>query len=320
MADPPLVFLSIVTWNGKDLVTECLRSAMAFTYPNYRIVVVDNASTDGTVEFLRREFPCDHHGRTVTVIANERNLHFTAGANVGIRHALAHGADYVVSMNNDVVLSPNLLDVLVSRADGLPEVGVFSPKMCYADDPERAWCVGSRFHPLTLTLLDFGPGRTERVPADEPRPIQYACGTVMFIRASVLRQVGLFDEERFFFDYEDLDFSLRVRQAGFGLYYVPEAVIWHHVAATEQIGSPSRYYHNSRSSVAFLRKHIKGLRWLAVIPYRLGSAGRTLAKLMRSRRPDCARAYLRGLWDGILGRGGHWSCVRGTLFQDRRDT
>jgi hypothetical protein len=298
MTVSPLVFVSVVTWNGKELVEGCLRSVLDFTYPSYQVVVVDNASTDGTVEFLRQEFP------TVTVLANDQNLHFTAGANVGIRYALAHGADYVLSMNNDVVLSPNLLDVLVNRAEAMPEIGVFSPKMCYADDPERVWCAGSRFHPLTLTLVDFGPGRTERVPSDEPRSIEYACGTVMFIRATVLQQVGLFDEERLFFDYEDLDFSLRLHKAGIGLYYVPEAVIWHHVAATETIGSPSRSYHNVRSAVAFLKKHVKGLPWLVVIPYRFGSAVCKLAGFVRHRRFDCVRAYLRGVWDGIRDREG----------------
>jgi hypothetical protein len=298
MASSPLVFISIVTWNGKELVEDCLRSVLASSYENYRVVVVDNASTDGTVEFLREEFP------EVEVIVNKKNLHFTAGANVGLRYALARGADYIMSMNNDVVIAPNTIDKLVSFAEDTPEGGVFSPKMYYADEPERIWCAGSRFNPITLTLMDFGPERTEKIDSDRVRAIEYACGTVMFMRARALKQIGLFDEKNFFFDYEDLDFSLRVHKAGISLYYVPEAVIWHHVAATEKADSPSRYYHNSRSSIAFYKKHIMGLRWLAVIPYRLGSAIRTLIELVCKKEIDCAKAYLQGVWDGMRGREG----------------
>jgi GT2 family glycosyltransferase len=95
---------------------------------------------------------------------------------------------------------------------------------------------------------------------------------------------------------------MRVWRAGLGLYYVPDAVIWHHVAATEKLDSPARCYHRSRSSAAFFAKHTKGLLWLVVIPYRIGSAVRKLTQFIRRGQADCARAYLRGLWDGVRGR------------------
>jgi hypothetical protein len=286
----PLVYIVILTLNHRDMTADCLRSVLQMTYPHYRVVIVDNGSTDGTVEFVKERFP------DVTVIANSRNLGFAAGCNVGIRHAMAEGADYVLLLNNDTLVPPDLLDHLIAQA--LPNAGILMPRISYSDEPGRLWFAGSRRHWLTLDARDFGPYGPRQIHDNELCAVDYVFGTAMLIRRAVLERVGLFDEA-FFMYYEDMDFCLRVRAAGFELYYVPGVTVQHRVSASTSTHPPIRYYHKARSSVYFFRKHTQGARWLIIVPYRLGSAVCTVMRLLRQRQWIAVRAYLRGLADGL---------------------
>lgn len=300
--DNPLVYVVILTWNHKDVTADCLQSVSAVDYPRLGAIVVDNASQDGTAEFVRRTFP------HVRVVENERNLGYAAGCNVGIRYALERGADYVLLLNNDTLVQPNLVELLASWAEAHPDDAILTPLIRYADEPERVWCAGSRRRRLTLDSQDFGPGRPERVPIDHVREVDYVMGCAMFVRAETFRQIGLFDESLFFY-YEDLDFSLRAQAAGYKLRYVPGSTVWHRVQASTSDAPPLRYYYKARGSVRFFRKHVRGPHWLIILPYRLGSGVKTVTRLLYRGQAQAARAYLQGLWDGV--RGHYWNEYRG---------
>jgi GT2 family glycosyltransferase len=289
----PLVFIIILSWNHWEITADCLRSLERLTYPNHRILLVDNGSTDGTVESLPKEFP------NVILLANRQNLGFAPGCNVGIKYALTQRADFVLLLNNDTVVPEDLIDVLVNRAKILPDAGVLAPMLRYHDRSGRIWFAGSRRHWLTLESVDSGPEIPRRhTRTDELHTVDYIFGTAMMIPTAVLQKVGLFDEH-FFMYYEDLDFCLRIQEAGYQLYYVPDTTVEHRVSSSTQSLSTFRYYHKARSSVYFFRKHAYGLRRLIIPFYRLGSALRTVLRLASRRQWPEIRAYLRGLKDGL---------------------
>jgi len=126
----PLVFIIVLNWNGKDDTLECLGSLQQLDYPNFETVVVDNGSTDGSEDVIRSAFP------SVNFIQTGRNLGYAGGNNVGIKHALSHGADYVWLLNNDTTVDPNALTALVETAQADPKIAVVGSKIFYYDQPD----------------------------------------------------------------------------------------------------------------------------------------------------------------------------------------
>lgn len=285
ITNAPLVYILTLNWNRRDDTLAFLQSCRMLHYPNTRLLVVDNGSTDDSLAAVRAQFP------RAETLATGRNLGFAAGANVGLRHALAHGAAYVFLANNDTLLAPDALTLLVEAAQQ-HAADLVSPVIYFAEPPERVWWLGGRRRSLTLEI--------SRCVAQGAAPfeVDFVTGCGMLISRRCLERVGLFDE-RFFMYYEDSDYCLRVRAAGLRVLAVPQAKMWHKVSTS--IGgsdSPSERYHMAVSSLQFFRKHVRGWRWLLVGPFRAGSAVKTLVRLLARGRPDAARAYLRGLRDG----------------------
>src|SRR5206468_3064279 len=137
---------------GRDLTLDCLESLAQLDYPNYRVLVVDNGSYDGTSEAIRSQYP------GVSVLENSENLGFAEGNNVGIRQALAEGADYVTLLNNDTVIDPQMLSALISVADSDEKIGIVGPMIYYYSDPEVIWSAGN--------AIDWRTGTLERLYAD----------------------------------------------------------------------------------------------------------------------------------------------------------
>lgn len=295
MKPAPRVLIILLTWNHWEVTTACLTAIRRLTYPNYGVLVVDNGSADGTPDLIRVGFP------NVAVIENGRNLGFAAGCNVGLGQALAQAADYALLLNNDTLVEPDMLDQLVAAAGRLPDAGLLAPQMRYADRPEAVWFSASRRHPWTLEARDFGPhGPRRHHQATGPVAVDYIFGTAMLLPARALRRVGGFDEA-FFMYYEDMDLCLRLQAAGFQLYYVPQARLYHQVSASTTGAAPLRYGYKARSSIIFFRKHVRGWRWLVVIPYRLGSLARTTLRLTWRGEWGALQAYWRGWREGL-----HW--------------
>jgi GT2 family glycosyltransferase len=289
ISPPPLVAIVTLSWNRRDDTLAFLASCRDLAYPRYATVLVDNGSTDGTLEAVAAAFP------EVELLANGANLGFAAGMNAGIGRAIAAGADYVFVANNDTTLDPALLSLLVgaARARG---ADLAAPAIYYFAEPRRIWWLGGRLRPLLLEVR-----RYEAPPCgDAPFAVDFVTGCGMLISRRCLERVGRFDE-RFFMYYEDSDYCLRVRRAGLRAIVEPRAAMYHKVAVSSGgSDSPSERYLMARSSLQFFRKHARPWQWLAIAPYRAGSAARTLLRLLRKGRGPAARAYLRGLRDGLL--------------------
>jgi GT2 family glycosyltransferase len=289
----PLVYVITLTWNQKEDTLGCLESLSQITYPGCRFLLVDNGSVDDTLDAVARLFP------DVEVIANSRNLGFQGGFNVGLRRALDRGAEFVFIINNDTYVAPDLLSILLSYTDD-DDVGMLAPKIYYADEPTRIWSVGGDRHPWTFEMVNKGDNEIDKGQWDEVLERDYLVGCALLMKRSLLQTVGLLDEGYHPIYYEDVDLCVRARAAGFRLLLVPAARMWHAVSASSGgADSPRERYLMARNSVRFFRKHIRGWRWLAVVPYRGGSAVKTIARLVSRRRYRAALSYLQGLYHGL---------------------
>lgn len=287
----PLVYVMTLSWNRQAETLACLRSMRQLRFANKRLLLVDNGSRDGTPESVGQTMP------NVEIIVNERNRGFAAGCNRGIRHALRQGADYVLLLNNDTEIDQEALGHLIDLSDA--GVGITAPKIYYADEPTRIWSVGGKRHPLTLEKTGDARGEIDRGQWEEVLERDYIVGCAMLLSQHLLTKVGLFDE-RFFMYYEDSDLCLRGRQAGFRILLAPQAHVWHKVATSSGgTDSPNERYWMARSSVLFFHKHVRGARWSIVLPYRTASAIKTTLRLLANGKSQAARAYLRGLQDGL---------------------
>lgn len=290
----PRVQIVILNWNGYKDTIGCLASVFALEYRDFGVVVCDNGSTDGSLERIREwaaqgdlvstsgddhELPKraitggpihfveydretaetgglgDTHER-LALIRNGKNLGFAGGTNVGLRYLLARAnAEYVWLLNNDTVVAPSALRELVDRAEADSLCGAVGGTLFEQREPDRVQEMGgatvSSWHGMVKVL---GRG----LPASDPRPreleLDYVSGGCVLVRSEVLTRVGLLDE-RFFIYGEDVDWGLRMRQAGLRLLYAPAAHIWHQGSASSMRASPTHDYHNIRGSLLLIHKH-----------------------------------------------------------------
>lgn len=284
----PLIYVIILNWNRYQDTLTCLQSLSKIDTPNVQLMVVDNGSRDDSVITIRQRFS------QIKLIEAESNLGFAKGMNLGIRAALAGGADYVFLLNNDTIVDPAMLNYLLAHAR--PEVGLLAPAIFYMAAPKTIWSTGGGLSAVWLEMTG-DHGRNQILPqAPQKRGFLSACG--LLIPRMILEQVGLFDE-RFFMYYEDLDYCLRVQKAGYDLVLVPQAHLWHQVSQSSGgSNSPNERYYMALSSGLYFRKHMQLWQAFLIIPYRLLSAFRWSRRLIKDQQWAALTAYWRGLYVG----------------------
>ncbi len=288
------VIVLTTVWNQIGKTVACLTTVAAQDFAAFETVVVDNGSNDNSAEIIIDQFP------TVTLIQNENNLGFAGGYNVGLSYALDQQFDYLLLINNDTLLAPDCLSQLVKTAQQLPDAGLLTAKIYYAEAPEVIWSVGAKTHPILLEINDNGNHQHDSGQWERVEPIDFAplCGVLL--SRQMLETVGLLDDNYFLY-YEDMDFCQRIREAGYGLYLAPEAKMWHAVSASSggSDSSAERYF-MAQSSGRYFRKNASWKQLLFIIPYRFGSALRTTWRLLRRGNIKPIAAYWVGLVRGWL--------------------
>ncbi|HUH14869.1 MAG TPA: glycosyltransferase family 2 protein [Gaiellaceae bacterium] len=277
----------VLSWNGREDTLACLESLQGID-----TVVVDNGSTDGSAAAVAERHP------EVELVRAGVNLGFAGGNNVGIRRALDRGADWVLLVNNDATVEPGIVDALAAAAAARPDAGVLACKVLDAGS-DRLWYAGAGFNPY------LGRSRHERFGRpDEPgelRDTVRATGAGMAVSRAAIEAAGLLDEELFLYA-EDLEWCLRIREAGFAVVYVPAARVRHRVsAASGGAGSPTARYYEARNVLAVVERHRPLPRGLTAARRAVVVAPRVALAL---RRPSSAAAALRGWRDYRKGRMG----------------
>jgi len=284
----PRVSVIIPNWNGLALLRPCLAALRAQTYADHEVIVVDNASTDGSVEALRAEYP------EVRVVALEANRGYAGGCNAGID--VARG-EYLVMTNNDTEAEPGWLEALVSALDRHPEAGSAAARIMLFDRRDTLHSAGDLFR-RDGTPDSRGVWQRYGPPYDHPRYVFGGCGGAVMFRRTVLAQIGTF-EEAFFMYCEDVDLNWRAQLAGWKCIYVPDAVIYHHLSATG--GGPLSSYYVGRNTLWVLARDLPGEVWRRHRRDIISAQWRIAREALRAWRGAAARARLRGQIAGLAG-------------------
>lgn len=294
------VFVIVLSWNSEEYISKCLDSLQRLA-GKPEIIVVDNASTDASVAFIKKNYP------KLKILKNSRNLGYAEGNNVGIRYALDHGADYVWIVNPDVVVAPDCLSAFLAAAQKYPNPGIFTPKIYFApgyefhkdryskkEQGKVIWSAGGLMDWANLIGSHRGVDEVDIGQYNSDTLTHFATGATIFIRRTVFDQIGLIDPKYYLY-YEENDFCQRAKKAGWLIMYIAGAVAWHSNARATGIGSPLQDYYIARNRMLF------GMRWT---PLRTKIALiRNSLFLIRTGRPW----QRRGVLDFYLMRFGQGS-------------
>lgn len=295
MPAAPRVLAVTVNYNGGAFLAPFLESFRALTYPNVGLIVVDNASHDGSWAEVGRLLP------DATLVRATENTGFTGGNNRAVREALRCGADFVLFLNNDTRLEPGLIEAMLAEAG--PRT-IVAPRVLLDGTAHRLDDTVGDFSWLRGAWKDWVFNRTPPAYLRHTGPADMASLTALLIPAAAFHEAGLLDE-RLFMYYEDFDFIRRAQLAGFRLRHAPAARLWHRRAASSGGGeTPFKHYYATRNRLAVLRRHQPA----AVFP--LAAALIVATRLLRAigfavrGRRDLATAVLAGSFDAARGRMG----------------
>lgn len=244
MCSNPSVTLIILTWNSYPFLRPCLETALHQDYPDFSVMVLDNGSTDGTLELVRKGFPA------VGVVENRFNLGFAAGNNVGLRLS---STPFVVLLNPDVELAPNWLSRLIEPMVADSSIGVAGCKVFEPGNTILQHAGGYITFPQALPG-HYGLHEADHGQHDQIRDVDYVMGAAMAIRGEVMTSIGLLDEG-FFLYYDDVDYCHRVRSAGYRVVYIPEAELMHMESTTTNKGSVFYFSHMHASRWRYMLKY-----------------------------------------------------------------
>ncbi len=255
----PSVCVLVLNWNGADDTIECLNSLQKLSYKNARIVVIDNGSSDDSVTRIHHSHP------DVEVLQLESNLLYGGGNNFGLKWTHNQGFDFVVFLNNDTSVEPDFLEPLIATINANEKIGMAAPLMCYAATPQKVWYGGGMVNLWTGTIAHkYIRESVDAVPKGST-VTDYITGCCMVMPTDLAVELGGFDP--IFLMYgEDADLSLRCRQKGYSLMFVPESRIYHKVSAS--VGgefSLRKMKRKMRGLLQIYSRHATWYQWLTII-------------------------------------------------------
>jgi len=240
---PLKVYIIILNYNGKADTINCLYSLTSAKLDNSTIVVVDNASTDGSIKAIKKNFP------KIPIIENEANLGYAGGNNVGMKFAYDKGADYILLLNNDIKVDPYFLEELLSLAFNKPKGGIFGSAIYRYDEPDKIEHLGGFYN---SSICEFV---SNKKAFKNPKKVDYVCGCTILIKREVIEKVGLF-EPKFFLLWEEADLCTRAREKGFEIWAQPTSKIWHKISASFEDGKPQTHYFWWRNRLLWIKRNL----------------------------------------------------------------
>jgi GT2 family glycosyltransferase len=294
---PPEVVVIILNWNNASDTIACLQSVSGLSYPNYKVLVVDNGSFDGSVQEIRRTCP------DVMLLELKENLGFAEGNNVGIRSAMQLGGDYVLILNNDVLVAPDAMTKLVEVAQKEPRAGLLGPRVLHREKPEQIQSAG--------VILDKfwrskhrGQNQGQIGQSDTVEQVDAVAGCAMLVRRQLIDSVGMLDG-RYFMYREDVDWCCRARANGFKVLYVPQAIVWHRDAQLREEAMERITYYMTRNTYLLLLTQKAGWRVMALVTLQntMWLLNWTINPKWRHRRKQRS-ALLKAMVDAMLGNFG----------------
>jgi hypothetical protein len=292
----PDLIIVVVNYNLKKDTIECIESLFVAGAIIEQIIVVDNASTDGSVEAL-----IDRFGPGIIIIQAGENRGYPHALNIGIPRALEMGAKWVLLINNDTIAAPNFLAELEKATQSSTNYSLIGPLILYYSAPDIIWYLGYRIIPGTL--IGHRSYRGKQVTHDLPQlvPIDLMHGCAMMVKRDVFETIGVFDDSQLIYG-DDADFSWRARLAGYKCAAATRAHIWHKVSLTMGRQKPLTRYLRIRNTIGFYRRYARGMTLLIM---QIFTTVRCII-LMLGDIFHCHFDLIKPLWlgwlDGWLGR------------------
>lgn len=291
------VHIILLNYNGYEDTVECIKSICKINYNNYKIILVDNNSSDGSqIELLKYL----SQNEKVHFIQSEKNLGFSGGNNIGIKWALNNGADYICLLNNDTVVEKDFLINLVTEMEKNSDIGVAAGKIMYFKEKDIIWSAGGYINEVKALGCHYGINIKDNEQFNSKRELTFLTGCLQLIRKSVFEEIGLYDDEYFLY-MEDVDFCKRVIESGYKLSYIPTSKIYHKVSAsTGGDESPLQLYYMTRNRILFNKKNNKKL--IIAIKFYLFMIIKMIIEPFRKKSDY--KYMLTGFIDGLKGNGG----------------
>lgn len=300
------VFISILNFNGNNNTLDCVESLKRVNISDFKltIMIIDNNSSE------KLNLQKESLGKIqLEIIRNEKNLGFSGGHNVGIKHALKNGADYIVILNNDTYVHEDFLRELFVVAEKNDKIGILSPKIYFASGFEYhknrysknevgkvLWYAGGEMDWKNVIGHHMGVDEVDRGQFDKIENTELATGCCILLKKDVINKVGMFDDKYFLY-YEDADLAMRTKKNGFEIGYVPKSIIWHkNAGSSEGPGSTLQDYYITRNRLVF------GFCY-APIRSKLALFRESLSLLLRGRQWQ--KAGVIDFYLGRLGRGSY---------------
>lgn len=293
----PYIISVILNTNRRDDTLECLASISRSTYTNHKVMVLDNASTDGSVEAIRMAFP------DVEICHLTANSGYAGNNNVGIKAALEQGADWVFVLNEDTVLDPACLDALIAAGESDPAIGIVGPLVYHHDEPTVIQSAGGALG-QNWEARHVGQNEDDVGQYALPHAVDWVSGCAILVRRQAIEQLGMLDE-RFFYYWEEVEWCLRIGRAGWKIIHVPSARIWHKGVQRNYVPKPSIAYYNTRNRFLMLEKlrapwSIWMGTWFQILRTLISYTIRPKWRSMRAHRD----AQWRGMVDFLRRRWG----------------
>ncbi|MBA7682792.1 Galactofuranosyltransferase GlfT2 [subsurface metagenome] len=307
--DWPKVAIITLNWNGLKDTVECLDSLKGITYPNYEVIVVDNGSEGNDAQVLEEKF-----GDYIHLIKNDRNYGFAGGANIGMRYALDNSnPDYLLLLDNDTVVDPEFLSEMVKVAEADPAIGMAGAKIYYYDEPDRLQYLGGEINlwkHITATTLGIIRERVlrrkevDRGQHDSIKEVEQITFWCTLLKRRSLESIGLFDE-KYFFDWEEIDYCFRAKEVGCKTVYIPQAKVWHKARSASKVDGFLQY-HSLRNLFRIMRQHATRWQYGSFLIYFFGVHFwlATAYYLIWLHRPKVLLSFYKGVKDGLFSSGG----------------
>jgi GT2 family glycosyltransferase len=298
----PRVYLIVLCYNGIAFTLDCLESLLRQDYPHSEILVVDNASQDGTAETVRAAYP------QIEVISTGENLGYAGGNNFGMRVAMRRGADALFLINNDTWLEPGCVSALVGSLAANPQAGVVGPMVYAGGLQNMISSAGGQIDWRCADADNVGAGLLDehQFPA---RAVDFVNGCGILVTVDAVRRAGLLDP-RYFMYWEETDWCLRASRAGLGVRFEPGAYMIHKGTVPVSDLGPMTLYYVTRNRLRFFAIHTPGPQKPMTLVRALHGAVEGIVQHQQAGRMAHARATRLALWHALIGRWGRYDGAR----------
>ena len=287
----PSVACIVLNYNGRDLTLDTVASLLAMDYADFRVVVVDNGSTDGSHDAVREAHP------EVVGLRVDENRGISHGLNEGIAWALHREFDYLLLLNNDIEVDARMLTELVRVAEADPSIGCIGPKTYYWADRNRLWSAGGIIRFRESVTRERGMRQLDRGQYDRDQQMHYVNGCAMLVRRRAQEETGLWDP-LYHVGIEDADWCMRMKRLGYRCYYAHRALLWHRVSPTLGGYKAARTFQTGRGSALFVRRFASAWQRLTFLLFIAIAIPAAFLRELPKRNQGAAVAKLKGVLEG----------------------